>query len=56
MLVLGREIGDTITITGPDGTVIELTIVDIRRLKMRIGIDAPKEWKIVRDDAKIGEQ
>lgn len=46
ILTLSREVGQKITI-GPD---IELTIVEVRGSKCRIGIDAPKDLRILRKE------
>lgn len=46
MLVLCRKVGEKITI----GKDIVLTVVDIDRGKIRIGIDAPKELRIYRTE------
>mgnify|MGYP006375893255 FL=1 len=46
ILILSREVGQKITI-GPD---IELTIVEVRGSKCRIGIDAPKDLRILRKE------
>ena len=52
MLVLSRAKGESITITGPDGTVISLMVVDVRGQRIRLGMDAPKDWKIMRVELK----
>ncbi len=46
MLVLSRKLGEKIQI-GPD---ITLTVVDIDRGKIRLGIEAPKDVKIFRNE------
>lgn len=46
ILTLSREVGQKITI-GPN---IELTIVEVRGSKVRIGIDAPKDLRILRKE------
>ncbi len=48
MLVISRKIDDVITI----GDSIKLTIVSIKGNQVKIGIDAPKEMKVWRDDYK----
>lgn len=47
MLILERECGQTIRI-GPD---IFVTVTAIRGKRIKIGITAPKNVQIVRDDA-----
>lgn len=46
MLVLSRKEGQKISI----GDDIEITVVRISPNKVRIGIEAPKEMPIIRDD------
>ena len=44
MLVLSRHIGETIKI----GDDITITIVDIKGMQVRVGIDAPKDVPVHR--------
>jgi carbon storage regulator len=46
MLVLTRKIGETITIDDH----IKVTIVQIKGKQVRVGVDAPKETKIYREE------
>jgi carbon storage regulator len=46
MLVLSRKLGEKIFI----GENIVITVVDIDRGKIRLGIDAPRSVSIIRDD------
>lgn len=46
MLVLTRKIGETITIDDN----IKVTIVQIKGKQVRVGVDAPKETKIYREE------
>lgn len=46
MLTLSRKVGEKITI----GDNIVLTVVEVRGDKVRIGIDAPKEIKVMRTE------
>ena len=46
MLILTRRSGETILI----GDNIQVTVVDVDRNQVRIGIDAPQEVKIVREE------
>ncbi|NCN41741.1 carbon storage regulator CsrA [bacterium] len=46
MLVLTRKIGETITIDDN----IKITVVQIKGKQVRVGIDAPKETKIYREE------
>ena len=43
MLVLSRQRDETIVIRTPIGEIIEVTIVDIRGDKARIGVNASKD-------------
>ena len=57
MLVLGRLIDQEICISVPKGQIfdseIKIRIVDIVRANVvRVGIVAPKEFQILRDNAK----
>ena len=52
MLVLKRNLSEKIFIQSPDGTVIELMLVEVRGQSARIGIQAPRDWAILRPDAK----
>ena len=54
MLTLSRKVNETITITHPDGTVITLMVVEIRGDNARIGIQAPREVRIVRTEIEDG--
>ena len=48
MLVISRKVDETITI----GDHIKLTVVSIKGNQVKIGIDAPVELKVWRDDYK----
>jgi len=48
MLILTRRIGETITV-GNDGKV-KFTVLDVNRRQVKIGIDAPREIAIHRDE------
>ena len=52
MLVLSRKLSEVLMI----GDDIKITIVKIDRNTVRIGIDAPKDKKITRPDAKSKAQ
>lgn len=52
MLILTRKDGQQIEITTPQGEKIIITLVEGIPGKARVGIDAPKEFVILRDDAK----
>jgi carbon storage regulator len=46
MLVLSRKLGEQIQI----GDNIRITVVDIDRGKIRLGIDAPREVRVFRQE------
>jgi carbon storage regulator len=46
MLVLGRKVGETIILDG----VIRVTVVGIRGDRAKIGIDAPPETRVDREE------
>lgn len=50
MLVLSRHRDEQIIITCPDGTRIVITVVDIRGDKTRLGIAAPIEYSVHRNE------
>lgn len=49
MLVLTRREGESVTVISPDGTEIEITLVEDGKAA-RIGIQAPKGYKILRTE------
>ena len=49
MLILTRRVGQTISI----GDDIEITVMAFVKGAVKIGINAPKEIQILRDDAKV---
>lgn len=51
MLVLGRKMDERIFLTMPDGRNIAIVITEIHPDKVRIGIEAPRDVVIVRDNA-----
>lgn len=50
MLVLGRKLGDVVTIETPEGRKITVTVVNLRNHSVRIGFDAPPDFKITRNE------
>lgn len=50
MLVLGREINETIVITLPDGQRITITCCEIRPTKCRIGVTADPAFTVHRGE------
>jgi len=52
MLVLGRKVSEQILITSPNGTRLDLMVVEVRGDKVRIGINAPRDWTIHRREVQ----
>ena len=50
MLVLSRKRDEKILITLPDGRLVEIMVVDIQGDKVRLGIEAPKEVPVHRQE------
>ena len=50
MLVLSREVEQTIVIVLPDNRTIEVKVVDIRGSKTRIGVTADKDIQVHRSE------
>jgi carbon storage regulator CsrA len=51
MLVLSRRLGEALIIDTPQGRVrIQITDVDSRHARCRIGIDAPAEMAVLRGE------
>jgi carbon storage regulator len=52
MLILTRKAGETILI----GENISVTVVEIRGRQVRLGIDAPADILVLREEMKLHEQ
>jgi carbon storage regulator CsrA len=50
MLVLSRRNNEQITIESPNGEKIVIHIIELRNTRMKIGIDAPQDYLILRDE------
>jgi len=50
MLVLSRKLNEVIDITLPNGQVITVKVVDLRRDKVRIGVAAKSDVRIDRHE------
>ena len=48
MLVLARAPNDEMVIVTPDGTEILVKVVDVRGKRVRLGFEAPAEFKVYR--------
>lgn len=56
MLVLTRKPGQSITLRLPDGRQIRVIVTKATWGQCRIGIDAPSDVNIVRDNAHLREK
>lgn len=54
MLVLSRKKQKRTVLLGPAGERIVVVPVDIRGDKVRIGIEAPSDWRIFREELEPG--
>jgi carbon storage regulator len=48
MLVLTRRKNESLVVGPPDGAIAEITVVEIRGDKVRLGIEVPREWMLHR--------
>lgn len=54
MLVLQRSINERLTVRTPAGDYV-VTVTDVKGSRVWLGIEAPREWPIERDDMRRGE-
>ncbi len=50
MLVLSRKRDESIVLGPPNGDLVEVTVIDIRGDKVRLGIQVPREWTLHRKE------
>ena len=50
MLILERKSNEAIIIESPSGDIIEIHFLDTTRGKAKVGIDAPEDYSILRDE------
>ena len=50
MLILERRSNESIIIQTPDGSTIKIHMIDTTRGKVKVGIDAPEDYLILRDE------
>lgn len=51
MLVLTRSVGEKFTVETPDGSTLEITLIETRGKLARIGFEGPKEtFNILRSE------
>ena len=55
MLILARKQGESLILKTPDGTQIKVVILGTKNGLARIGVDAPSDIEILRDELlKVG--
>lgn len=50
MLVLGRREGQRLRIVAPNGDIIWLSIVEIRKSQAKIGLDLQRDYQVSREE------
>ena len=50
MLILERKSNEAIIIESPSGDIIEIHMIDTTRGKAKVGIDAPDDYSIFRNE------
>lgn len=50
MLVLTRKYGESIQITTPDNHIIKLMITDVDKGQVKVGLEAPAYYSILREE------
>lgn len=53
MLLIDRKKGTSVTITTISGEEIKLTIIDYTSFGVKLGFEADKKIKILREEAKV---
>lgn len=56
MLVLSRKQRQTISLESPTGDVATITAIKLKGNVVRLGIDAPHDWKIRRGELPPAEE
>ena len=56
MLVLSRHIGETVVLELPTGETIDVVVLEVKGSQGRLGIDAPPEVHIVREELLLDEE
>lgn len=56
MLVLSRRPGERLTIFLDNNQVITLTVVGVAGKQVRLGIECPREYPVIRDELLSEEQ
>lgn len=50
MLIISRRVNEAFTTVQPDGTTIKVRVLRMKGGNVRVGIEAPKSVRIVRDE------
>ena len=50
MLTLTRRVGESFTITTPDGIKLKLYVSNLKRSQVKFSIDAPKNFRVLRTE------
>jgi carbon storage regulator CsrA len=53
VLILTRKTEEAVTITCPDGQAVVVRVLGIDGGNVRLGFDAPQDFKILRDNARL---
>ncbi len=53
MLILSRRTFESLVLEMPDGTKAKIVVAEIRGGSVRLGIDAPKEIVVVREELHL---
>lgn len=55
MLVLSRDIGDRIILEYPSGVIVEIEVLNVKSKQVKIGLDAPADVNIAREELLEGK-
>jgi carbon storage regulator len=56
MLVLTRRLGETLVLELPTGEEIQIAVLELKGSQARLGIDAPEEVHVVREELLLDEE
>ena len=56
MLILSRRSGETVVLELPTGEQIDVVLLELKGSQARLGIDAPPEVHIVREELLFDEE
>lgn len=54
MLVLKRKMNERIVVEVPPGAggILVITLVEVERLRAKLGFECPREWKVDREEVR----